>query len=485
MQIQDPLWTSAELASACDAVTARPWFADGLQTDSRDVLPGDLFIALKGGTTDGHAFVRSALENGAAAAIVCGDVPGVEKDDLRLVRVKDSEAALAAMAFHSRNRAPAKIIGVTGSAGKTTVVQALRQSLENVGTTHASVKSFNNHVGVPLSLARMPRNARYGVFEIGMSAAGEIARGGASVRPDVAVITAVGGAHVGNFPDEKSIVGEKASLFSSICPGGMAVIGIDHDHGLDLIRRASDTGVTAITVSVLEKADVRPIRMTEKHNCTCLTADIFGTLVTYKIAQPGREWVLNSLLVLAAVKAADADLGQAALALAGLEAEPGRGRAHELSLLKGKATLLDDSYNANPLSVRAALRRLSLTQVSENGNRVAVLSDMQDLGSKSEEIHFSLVRDMQQFNVTKIISFGDQMAAVGEAAGVEVLRWNDPTNSAGRLMAELGHGDAVMVKGANSAGLHELVRGMLEISNDETPMAFDTKRSAQFAASGR
>ena len=443
------------------------------------VLPGDLFLALKGAETDGHNYVVDALERGAVAAVVCGPATGVDISDGRIVQVADTTQALALMAKHARERAPANIIGVTGSAGKTSVVQALRQALERVGSTHASIKSYNNHVGVPLSVARMPRQTRYGIFEIGMSAAGEVARGAAIASPDVAVITTIGSAHAANFTDEASIAAEKANIIDALPKGGMAVIGLDHMHGAELLDRARAAGAMAVSVSVLEKADVRPLRMTEHHNCTCLTADVFGTPVTYKIAQPGREWVLNSLLVLAAVKSVGADLGQAALALASLEAEPGRGRTHVINLNHGKATLLDDSYNANPLSVKAALRRLSMAPVPIDGKRIAVLADMQELGHKSEEIHLSLMSDLKRFNVSKIIAFGDQMAALGEEAGVAVERWKDPTESAEGLITQLRHGDAVMIKGANSASLDKLVESMLEISKDEiAPLVGHRRRVA-------
>lgn len=476
MKIAEPLWTSAELSAVCGGIVARPWYADGMQIDSREVLPGDLFVALKGEVTDGHNFVQDALSRGAVAAIVSGPVEGVDPGDQRLVQVADTYDALRRMASHARGRAPVKSVAVTGSAGKTSVVQALRQSLERVGQTHASVKSFNNHVGVPLSVARLPRETRYSVFEVGMSGPGEITYGAAIAQPDVAIVTTVGAAHAGNFADETKIAEEKASIFNTLSPGGVAVIGMDHPHSELLRSQAAEAGVTAITVSVIGDADVKPLRLTEQHDCTCLTADVFGTPVTYKISQPGREWVLNSLLVLAAVKAVDADLGQAAVALAALQAEPGRGRAHAINVAGGTATLIDDSYNANPLSIRAALRRLSLTPVTSPRKRIAVFADMAELGKHSEDIHLSLVRDLKRFNVNRVIAFGDQMASLGEMAGIPTERWSSPKECAERLMAELRAGDAVAVKGANSAGLDALVSGMLKISNDETAAAPEHRR---------
>lgn len=471
MRIDEPIWTSAEMGAACGAITARPWYADGLQVDSREILPGDLFVALSGTEMDGHAFVAEAFERGAIAAVVSGPVEGVDDGDHRLVQVADTAEALRYMAGHARNRAPAKVIGVTGSAGKTSVVQALRQALGRVALTHSSIKSYNNHVGVPLSLARMPRETRYGVYEIGMNSAGEIYKGSEIVRPDVAVVTTVGSAHAAAFRDEAAIAEEKASIIKALPKGGMAILGIDHPHSDRLLAEARNVGAMAVTVSVLEQADVRPLRMTEHHNCTCLTADIFGTPVTYKIAQPGREWVLNSLLVLAAVKAAGADLGQAALALAALEAEPGRGRTYSLDLPYGSATLIDDSYNANPLSLKAALRRLALAPVSGAGRRIAVLADMRELGQKSDEIHLSLVSDLQRFSVDKIIAFGDRMAKLGEAAKILTERWENPQEEALSLLTSLRAGDVLMVKGANSADLGGLVQRLRQLNTEEQDLS--------------
>ena len=477
MRFEEPIWTSTELGVSCGGITVRPWYADGLQVDSRDVLPGDLFLALPGEHADGHDFVSDAFESGAVAAVISGKAADVDPGDVRLVQVADTSEALDLMAKHARDRAPAKIIGVTGSAGKTSIVQALRQALERGAEAHASIKSYNNHVGVPLSLARMPRQSRFGVFEIGMSGAGEIARGAAVVQPDIAVITTVGAAHVANFQDEAAIADEKASLIAALPVGGTAIIGLDHAHGGLLMSEAKKADAKCITVSVLEEADVHPVRMTEHHNCTCLTANIFGTLVTYKVAQPGREWVLNSLIVLAAVKAAGADLGQAALALAALEAEPGRGRAHEINLGTGKAILFDDSYNANPLSLRAALRRLSLTPVATGSQRIAILADIEELGEKSEEIHLSLISDLKRFNVDRIIAFGDQMAATGRVAGIMTEQWQNPQSAAVDMLACLRPGDAVMVKGANSAALNKLVQGMLKVSRDENDFPVGRRRA--------
>ena len=209
---------------------------------------------------------------------------------------------------------------------------------------------------------------------------------------------------------------------------------------------------------------MRPLRITEHGNCTCLTADIAGTTITYKVGQPGREWVLNSLLVLAAVKAVDGDLGHAALALARLQAEPGRGRVHDLRLGHAHCTMIDDSYNANPLSMKAALRRLSLAPTRGFGRRIAVLADMRELGERSDEIHLKLAQDLKRFGVDKVIAFGPRMMMVGREADINTTRWNMGRDTARNLAEMLRDGDALMIKGANSAGLSVLVSDLLDVS---------------------
>ncbi|WP_286828087.1 MULTISPECIES: UDP-N-acetylmuramoyl-tripeptide--D-alanyl-D-alanine ligase [Kordiimonas] len=467
MFIKEPLWTSAELGAMCGGLNARPWYADGVQTDSREVMPGDLFVALKGEFEDGHSYLADAFARGAVAALVSESVDGFDLGDTRLVHVADTLESLRLMAAEARRRAPAKIIAVTGSAGKTSVVHALRKSLERVDSTHASIKSYNNHVGVPLSLARMTRTSRFGIFELGMSGPGQIRHNTTLVRPHVAVVTGVGAAHTEAFSNVEAIAGAKAEIFEGLVDGGVAVINIDHPYAHTLVELAKKTGHEVVTVSVTGDADVRPLRMTEHHNCTCLTAEIAGTPITYKIGQAGREWVQNSLLVLAAVKAAGGDLGHAAMALAALEAEPGRGRTHTLKLPYAQATLLDDSYNANSLSMKAALRRLSLVPLSQFGRRIAVLADMRELGDEAKAVYQTLAKDIEKFGVSKIYSFGPEITNVAKRAGVDVVACNSVAEGVNQLVNDLRDGDAVMVKGANSAGLTKFVELLLEQNNQE------------------
>jgi len=461
--VEEPLWTSSEISAISDAVCLSPWFADAVQTDSREVLPGDLFIALEGDNEDGHDYVSAALDRGAAAAVVHTTPKGVAKDDGRLVKVTDTLTALAVMARYCRERAPMKTIAVTGSAGKTSVVQALRKALERTGQTHSSIKSFNNHVGVPLSLSRIPRSTRYGVFELGMNRPGEIANHTTLVKPDVAIVTTVGAAHAQSFESIEAIAREKAAIFGGLKKGGTAIVNIDCAYADVLKSAAVDAGVNIITVSLDADAgaDIFPITMRERYDCTCMTAKVRDLTVTYKISQPGPEWALNSLLILAAIDAVEADLGHAVLALASLEAEPGRGQMHIVPVANGNYTLIDDSYNANPLSVEASLKRVAKVPIAPRGRRIAVLADMQELGEGALDMHLDLAASIRRAGIDKIFAVGSMMEAMAERAGVAFEAINDVRGLSERLSKNLRDGDVVVIKGANSAGLGMTVNQLL------------------------
>ena len=477
MILNEPLWTSAELALTKIATGGRPWYADGLHTNSKDILPGDIFVALTGSRADGHAYVKDAFDRGAVAAIVSKVPFGVKADDARLVRVTDTLKALQQMAQYAQERAPARLIGVTGSAGKTSVVQALRKSLGFSGGAHASIKSFNNHVGLPLSIARMPRSTQFGVFEMGMSAPGEIASRASLLKMDVAVITTVGAAHAGAFSSIEAIAREKASIMDGVRPGGTVVLGIDTPYADILQEEAARRALNVVTVSAEGAADVFVVNATHKYDCSCLTANINGTLVTYKVNQPGTEWVLNSLLVLACVQALEADLGATALALASLQAEPGRGRHHTLEVdSDGTALVIDDSYNANPLSMKAALSRLGLIPAASHGRKFALLADMTELGEATEAAHSALAGQILSAGVFKVFALGEHMAKMAENAGLIVERLQPGSTVADTVLGHLQSGDVLLVKGANSAGLSRVIDDMKTRCETHTQKRNPTKQ---------
>jgi UDP-N-acetylmuramoyl-tripeptide--D-alanyl-D-alanine ligase len=461
-----PLWTSQAIAAATAAICTGPLpqAITGISIDSRTVQAGEAFFAIKGDSHDGHDFVAAALRQGAALAVVAKD-RGDGYGDAPLMAVADVLEALRQVARAARLRSAAKVIAATGSVGKTSTKEALALALASSGETHASTASFNNHWGVPLSLARMAATARYGVFEIGMNHAGEITPLTAMVRPHVAIITAIAPVHLEHFPSLEAIADAKAEIFSGLTIGGAAVICRDTPHFARLQRHADDAGVTTI-VSFGEHADAtaRLIKCALHADCSTVEADILGERVTYKIGAPGRHLVINSLAVLAATRLVGADLACAAIALAQQTPAAGRGTRISLELPKGRALLIDESYNANPTSMRAALALLGQAELGPDGRRIAVIGDMLELGPTGEELHRDLVDAVRHNGIDLVYCAGPLMAALWEA--LPVSRRGGYAKSAAELepqvAAALRPGDAVMVKASNGSRMGPLVKALVQ-----------------------
>ena len=449
------LWTSAEIAAATGGQASAPFSVTGVAFDSREVGPGDLFIALPGETTDGHRFVDQAFASGAAGAITA------RKVDHPHVLVADTAAALNALGAASRARTQAKIIGVTGSVGKTGTKEALFHALDRSAPdrAHRSLKSYNNHVGVPLSLSRMPRGTRYGIFEMGMNHAGELTELAKMVRPNVAIITAIAPAHKAFFDTIEAIADAKAEIFAGLEPGGTAIIPYDSPYAGRLRKAAERHAWRTVTFGLGEGADIRAVDM--------VRAASGGTLATVKlpraeicltIGQPGEHWVSNALAVLAAVEAVVGDLAAAGLALAELPGLPGRGARVQVSLPQGEALLIDESYNANPLSMEATLKQLG----REQGRHLAVLGAMRELGEESDAFHAALAEPISAAAVDLAILVGPEMRPLAERleGRTGIAHVADAEAAAERLKSELRAGDAVLVKGSNSVGLSRLVAAL-------------------------
>ncbi len=479
MRFTEPLWTAREIARVVAGRTDGRWFADGIAIDSREVIPGDLFVALAGAHADGHDFVAEALAAGAAGALVSAPAPDVDGADPRLIHVADTAIALRALGEAARRRIAGRVAAVTGSAGKTSVKEALRRALGRDALAHANIRSFNNHVGVPLSLARMPRAARYAVFELGTSAPGEIAPLSRLVAPDVAIVTAVGSAHAGAFTDERAIADEKAGIFEGVAKGGTAVLDIDHAHGSYLLEQATARGLEVLSVSLEDAgADIRPLRLKRCADVSCMTADIAGVLATVKVGVPGRHWVRNALLVLGAVKALGGDIGLAGLSLAELRAPAGRGRRWRVPLRDGDLFLIDDAYNANPLSLAAAFEAVADIAPTQSGRRIAVLADMAELGDEAAALHRSLAPQLARAGFTEVVAIGPLMAMLAEEAGVAATSCADAAAALDHLARRLRAGDLVLVKGANAAGLSRVVDGIRALGGRH----MTTSRHATLAA---
>ncbi len=462
--MSEMLWTSADMLQAMSAAASGqlPDGITGLSIDTRTLKPGEAYFAIKGDVHDGHAFVAAALKAGAGLAVVARDKRSEYPADAPLLIVDDVLDGLRALAHAARARTRAKIIAVTGSVGKTTTKEALLLALSADGPTHASVASFNNHWGVPLSLARCPASAKYAVFEIGMNHAGEITPLTQMVKPDIAVITTIEPVHLEFFGTLEAIADAKAEIFSG-AKGGMAVLNRDNGQYERLKSAAEAAGVSRIVSFGEHKdADARLIDCALRPTCSCVHADILGQDISYKIAMPGRHLVMNSLAVLSAATLAGADLAIAALALAKMTPPPGRGAREQLAVAGGTALLVDESYNANPASMRAALTVLGQADIGSRGRRIAVLGDMLELGPDAPDLHRSLAGAIKANNIDLVFCSGPLMQNLFDALP-PAQRGGYATSSAGLeagVTAAIRAGDVVMVKGSAGSKMKIIVAAL-------------------------
>ncbi len=463
----EPLWTFADFLAATGGrqIGLSRRDVTGISIDTRTLKPGDAFFAIKGDTHDGHAFVSDALARGASVAVVGeGTLAGAGSID-RLVVTSDVLEALRSVARAARARSEGRIVGVTGSVGKTGTKEALRLALGESGPVHASVASYNNHWGVPLSLARLPKSAIFGVFEIGMNAPGEITPLTALVRPNVAVITTIAPSHMAFFPDLDAIARAKAEIFTGVTPGGSVVLNRDIPQYELLARMAGEVGIaTIVGFGETEGAGARLLSVALGPDGSEVTADILGTAVTYHLGAPGRHLVMNSLAVLATAVLTGADLHAAAAALARFEPPGGRGRRATLGFAGTDTTalLIDESYNANPVSMRAALDVLRLASVGPGGRRIAVLGDMRELGPDTPALHAGLLPAIEAAGVDTVFLAGPEMRALWDVLP-ESLRGAHAEVAAdleSPIAAMLKPGDVVMVKASNGTRLGPVAAGL-------------------------
>ncbi|WAT19311.1 UDP-N-acetylmuramoyl-tripeptide--D-alanyl-D-alanine ligase [Aurantiacibacter sp. MUD11] len=456
------LWTSAEIAAATGGTAYGEFQVSGVEMDSRDVVGGDLFVALKGEAMDGHRFIDKAFANGAAAALVDREV------DYPHVRVADTTEALKALARVARERVNAKIVGVTGSVGKTGVKEAIFTALERSsrGAAHRSVRSYNNHVGVPLSLSRMPARSRFGVFEMGMNHANEITGLTTQVRPHVAVITTIAPAHIENLGSMEAIADAKAEIFDGLVEGGTAVIPADSDWADQLRSAAEKQGAKVVSFGRSPDADMRLLdAVPDGTGGSLVTAAMGDMRLCFTVAEPGEHWIDNALCVMAAVHAVGGDIGAAGLALAEMGGLKGRGARLRAKVPGGHALIIDESYNANPASMRATLAQLGQTPATR---RIAVLGSMKELGDFAERFHAQLLGPITDAGIDHAVLVGDEMSALAREMGKFAAGplGKAPSfahcSNAGEAIAALQEfglagGDAVLVKGSNSVGLARVV----------------------------
>jgi UDP-N-acetylmuramoyl-tripeptide--D-alanyl-D-alanine ligase len=446
----EPLWQWDELVAAAGArAEGAPQAAvTGFSIDTRTLQRGDVFVALKA-ERDGHDFVPAAFAAGAAAALV-SDGYGRGANDGALLRAADPLIALEAIGSAARTRSNARIVAVTGSAGKTGTKEMLRLCLGDAGATHASEKSYNNHWGVPLTLARMPRGAKYGVLEIGMNHAGEITPLTRLVRPHVTVITTVEPVHLEYFGSVEVIAEAKAEIFSGLVPGGTAVLPGDNAHFGLLKARAAAVGARMVCFGYAEAADVRCIQANMDARGSSVIAGVGSQRFPYRIGAPGEHYVKNSLAVLAALQALGADPMRCLPALVKAAAPAGRGARSVLGREGGRILLIDESYNANPASVRVALAAMATVPRADFPRRVAVLGDMLELGAAAADLHRGLKEAVDAAGIDLVFACGPMMQLLyDDLKSAQQGAWApDSAQLSARLLDAIAAGDVVMIKGS-------------------------------------
>ena len=465
----DALWTGLGLVAPLNARVSGRLCASvgGISIDTRTLSAGDLYVAIKGDVHDGHDFVARAFEAGASACVI----DEAHADSLRglgtLFIVHDTLSALESLGRAARARTFARIAAVTGSVGKTSTKDALALVLARSGATHSSRASYNNHWGVPLTLARMPQATRFGVFEIGMNHAGEITPLVGMVRPHVALITRIAPVHLEHFESIEAIADAKAEIFSGlVAKGGVAIINRDDEQFDHLHAHAMrSTASFVLTFGAADNADARLLSVEQGATSSHVEAIVLGTPLSFTLGAPGRHHVMNALGVLLAARALGADLAESAAALADFGAPKGRGQRHTLHTDNGAIALIDESYNANPVSMRAALELLAATPVQGTGRRIAVLGDMLELGPQASALHRELAGEIDRLNIDLVFTAGSLMHALFDALpSSRQGAWASDSNAlSAAVLQEISAGDVVMIKGSNSIRMALIVDAMRNI----------------------
>jgi len=467
------IWTSGGAALVTGGTSTGNWSATGVSIDSRTLQPGDLFVALAGPNFDAHDYAAAAASRGAVAIVARHD-QGAKVTDLPnttpVLFVDDTMSALEDLARAARSRTEAKIIAVTGSVGKTGTKEALRLALADQGRVSATLGNLNNHWGLPLSLARLPAMADFGIFEMGMSHPGEIAPLSAMARPQVSIITEIADVHAEFFTSLEDIADAKAEIFVGMDDDGTAVINRDNPLFERLNSRALERGVGRIlTFGAHPEADVCLKQCELYGDASDVVADVAGHVLRYRIGIAGRHVAINTLAVLAAVHAVGADLERAAAQLAFLHALKGRGERHTIALADGQFVLIDESYNASPVSMQAAISVLANSDTHGAGRRIAVLGDMLELGDNSESLHAGLATNLTEENVDLVFTAGQHMSALWEALPADLRggHANLAAKLAPMVTAAVGDGDVVMVKGSFGSRMGQIVEQLQAIHFDQ------------------
>jgi UDP-N-acetylmuramoyl-tripeptide--D-alanyl-D-alanine ligase len=461
MNAASVLWTAAEAVVATGGGAKAPWTAAGVSIDTRTLAAGDLFVAIKGPHFDGHAFVADAFARGAVAAVV-SRIPRDVPADAPLLRVDDTLRALDGLGRAARDRSEARIIGVTGSVGKTGVKEALKTVLGAQAPTVANAGSLNNHWGLPLSLARMPRSVAFGVFEMGMNHPGELDALTRLARPHVAVVTTVEAVHKEFFASTEAIADAKAEIFVGIEPGGVAVLNRDNPQFTRLAAAAGGYVGTIVGFGRHRQATVRLLAAERDGAGSRVRALVGGEILDYRLNVSGAHWVSNSLCVLATVLAAGADVRKAAAALARFAVPKGRGQRSVVTTEEGAFDIIDDSYNASPVSMASAFEVLGRAEPGPGGRRVAILGDMLELGDDARDLHIALAGPLREHGIDLVFTAGTAMAHLAAAlpASMHGGHADDSASLVPLVTAAVQPGDVVTVKGSAGSRMGLIVEAL-------------------------
>jgi UDP-N-acetylmuramoyl-tripeptide--D-alanyl-D-alanine ligase len=458
------LWSHAELSVALGAASTGRLSTTigGVSIDSRTLEAGDLFFAIKGDAHDGHDHVARAFEAGAAAAVVSRERAPALAALGPVFAVEDTLAAMARLGVAARARSKAKIVGVTGSVGKTTAKEMLRTMLTACGATHASAASYNNHWGVPLTLARMPASASFGVFEMGMNHAGEIAPLARMVRPHAALVTMIAPVHIEHLGSLEAIADAKAEIFLGLEPKGSAILNRDAPQFERLAKAATSHGARVLSFGRCVECDGRLLELESRESGSRVRARVLGRELTFEIGAPGTHMAQNALGALLVAEALGADLKACAAALEHFSPQKGRGERFVLPMADGPAIIIDESYNANPASMRAALALLAAAEPGPKGRRIAVIGDMLELGPKAAAMHAELAADLSASNVDLLFGAGPLTRALFEAAPASMrAAWTERSSELTDEVARtLRGGDIAMIKGSNGSRMGPLVAAL-------------------------
>jgi UDP-N-acetylmuramoyl-tripeptide--D-alanyl-D-alanine ligase len=453
----NPLWTHSEADTASGGISSAPWSASGVSIDTRTLVKGDLFIAIRGDQFDGHNFIQSAINQGASAILL--DTMPKQPIGIPYIKTNDTFKALQDLSRYARNRTDATIIAITGSVGKTSTKEALKLAFSSLGPTMANKGGLNNHLGLPLSLARLPKETKYGIFEMGMNHPGELSELTDIARPHIAIITNVEEVHKEFFSSIEEIAKAKAEIFKGLEPNGTAIVNRD-SHCFDILQQtAQQDKAQIVTYGAHIDSDIRLRNITICDNNCNVKASINDSVVNYSLNTPARHLAFNSLAVLASIKALNLDMKKASQSLSNFTSLQGRGEQQKIVLENGSFLLIDESYNASPVAVRAALEVLNKSPLKSKGRRIFIFGDMGELGCDSAKFHANLAQDVLENEVDLVYSCGPLAQKLSDALPPHLRGLHK--NDSGELAQEIGEhiqpNDIVLVKGSFSTNMKLIV----------------------------